>query len=104
MIPKTLDFRFSLASKGGGQTSVLFRVSLEDLETILQEVAKKFPDQVSFLTDCAAIANKLNAEKITSARADAEYLLEFLDRLSPSFGDDDQYSDFDCAKSFLYRI
>ena len=63
-----LDFRFNLASKGGGTTSVLLRVGTADLPEILNAVATNMPENVGVLSDCAAIANKKNLRLLNEAR------------------------------------
>ena len=63
-----LDLRFKLASKGGGTTSVLLQIGLEDLPAILDAVANNMPESVGVLSDCAAIANKKNLEQLKEAR------------------------------------
>jgi hypothetical protein len=75
-----LDFRFSLASKGGGVTLVMLRVGIDDLSEMLHEVATKMPEQVGLLSDCAAVANRKNLEALFEARrvARAEALIEKL--------------------------
>lgn len=63
-----LDFRFHLASKGRGTTSVLLQIGIDDLLVILEEVATKMSENVGVLSDCAAIANKRNLDLLTEAR------------------------------------
>jgi hypothetical protein len=65
---RALDFRFSLASKGGGTTSVLLRIGLDDLSLILEGIAGAMPEIVGTLSDCAALANKKILEQLTEAR------------------------------------
>ena len=65
---KAVDFRFNLASKGGGTTSVLLRIGIEDLSTVLESVAEAFPDCVDVLSECAAIANKKILQQLRDAR------------------------------------
>ena len=65
---RALDLRFKLASKGGGTTSVLLRISLDDLPQVLEAIATVMPESVGVLSDCAALANKKNLEKLTEAR------------------------------------
>jgi hypothetical protein len=65
---KAIDFRFNLASKGGGTTSVLLRIGIEDLSTVLESVAGAFPDSVDVLSECAAIANKKILQQLRDAR------------------------------------
>jgi hypothetical protein len=65
---KAIDFRFNLASKGGGTTSVLLRIGIEDLSTVLEPVAEAFPDSVDVLSECAAIANKKILQQLRDAR------------------------------------
>lgn len=81
-----LDLRFQIASKGGGTTSVLLRIGMDDLPTILEAIAEKMPENVGVLSDCASIANKKNLEQLTEARrvqgnekARAESLIEKLE-------------------------
>ena len=84
----TIEFRFNLASKGGGTTSVLLRVGVEDVPEMLHELATKMPEQVGVLSDCAAVANKKNLELLLEARkvqeserARAEKLIEKLEKV-----------------------
>jgi hypothetical protein len=63
-----LDIRFNIASKGGGTTSVLVRIGLEDLPLVLDAVASRMPESVGVLSDCAALANKKNLEQLKQAR------------------------------------
>jgi hypothetical protein len=65
---KAIDLRFNLASKGGGTTSVLLRIGIEDLSTVLESVADGFPDSVDVLSECAAIANKKILQQLRDAR------------------------------------
>jgi hypothetical protein len=54
-----LDFRFCLASKGGGTTSVLLQIGLDDLTLILEGIAGAMPEIVGTLSDCAALTELL---------------------------------------------
>jgi hypothetical protein len=64
-----LEFRFCLASKGGGTTDVLLRIRLADLPLILEGIAGAMPEfVVGTLSDCAALANKKILELLTEAR------------------------------------
>lgn len=63
-----LDIRFNLASKGGGTTSVLVQVGLDDLPVILEAVANTIPESVGVLLDCAAVAYKRNLGQLREAR------------------------------------
>jgi hypothetical protein len=65
---KAIDLRFNLASKGGGTTSVLLRIGIEDLSTVLESVADGFPDSVDVLSECATIANKKILQQLRDAR------------------------------------
>jgi hypothetical protein len=65
---RALDLRFQLASKGGGTTSVLLQIGLDDLPLILEAIASAMPESVGTLSDCAALANKKNLEQLTEAR------------------------------------
>ena len=65
---KTLDFRFDIASKGGGTTSILLQIGLDDLPEVLSSLARQFPESVGVLSDCAAIANKKNLEELKKTR------------------------------------
>jgi hypothetical protein len=65
---KSVDFRFKLASKGGGTTSVLLQVDIDDLSRVLEYVAGSFPDQVDVFSECATIANKKIREKMQEAQ------------------------------------
>jgi hypothetical protein len=66
---RALDFRFQLASKGGGTTEVLLRIGLDDLPLILEGIADAMPEKsVGTLSDCAALANKKILEQLTEAR------------------------------------
>lgn len=63
-----LDLRFNLASKGGGTTSVLLRIGMNDLSAILEAIANKMPENVGVFSDCASIANKKNQQQLEEAR------------------------------------
>lgn len=65
---KTLDLRFHLASKGGGTTSVLFQIGMDDLPAILEAIASAMPESVGTLSHCAALANKKLLEQLIEAR------------------------------------
>jgi hypothetical protein len=65
---RALDFRFQLASKGGGTTDVLLRIGLDDLPLILEGIAGAMPESVGTLSNCAALANKKILEQLTEAR------------------------------------
>ena len=65
---RALDFRFHLASKGGGTTEVLLRIGLDDLPLILEGIAGAMPESVGTPSDCAALANKKILEQLTEAR------------------------------------
>jgi hypothetical protein len=65
---RAFDLRFELASKGGGTTSVLLRIGLDDLPLILEGVAGAMPESVGTLSDCAALAHKRILEQLTEAR------------------------------------
>ena len=65
---RALDFRFHLASKGGGTTEVLLRIGPDDLSLILEGIAGATPETVGTLSDCAALPNKKILEQITKAR------------------------------------
>jgi hypothetical protein len=65
---RAFDFRFRLASKGGGTTFVLLQIGLDDLPLILEGIAGAMPESVGTLSDCAALANKKILEKLTEAR------------------------------------
>jgi hypothetical protein len=64
----TLDFNFSLASKGGGTTSVRLEIGKGDFAALLQEIANTLPDSAGVLSDSASIANKKNIELLEAAR------------------------------------
>jgi hypothetical protein len=65
---KAIDFRFNLASKGGGTTSVLLRIGVDDLSSVLELVAEAFPEKVDVLSECAAIANKKIMQQLREAQ------------------------------------
>lgn len=66
---RALEFKFDLASKGGGTTSVLFRIGLDDLPLILESIARTMPERcIGTFSDCAALANKRILEQLTEAR------------------------------------
>ena len=65
---ETLDLRFQLASKGGGTTSVLFQLGLDDLPVVLSAIATAFPQSVSALSSAAALANAKVLEQLAEAR------------------------------------
>jgi hypothetical protein len=84
----SIEFRFNLASKGGGTTVVLLRVGMGDLPDMLQEVATKLPEQVGVFSECATIANKQNLGLLVEARrvqkserTRAEALIEKLEKV-----------------------
>jgi hypothetical protein len=65
---RTLDFRFNLASKGGGTTVVLLQLGLDDFKRILENVADVMPENVAgTLSDCAALASKKILEQLAKA-------------------------------------
>jgi len=83
---ETLDLRFSLASKGGGTTSVLLQIGKGDLTAVLEAIAHAVPDTAAVLSRCASIANEKNIELLAEARrvkddekARAEKMLEDLE-------------------------
>ena len=84
---RALDLRFNLASKGGGTTSVLFQLGVDDLPAILDALAANLPEMsVGMLSDAAAKANKAIVERLAQARivgedqrARAEALVESLE-------------------------
>lgn len=65
---RSMEFRFCLASKGGGTTEVLLQVGVEDLPQILESIANKFPESADFLSTSAATANRKNIELLEEAR------------------------------------
>ena len=65
---KSLDLRFLLASKGGGTTSVLLRLGLDDLPAVLGAIAAALPESVGALSSAAAIANAKVLEQLAEAR------------------------------------
>ena len=78
---RAMDLSFKLASKGGGTTSVLLRIGIDDLPQILEAIATAMPESVGVLSDCAALANKKNLEQLTEARrvqTDAKAMAEAL--------------------------
>lgn len=86
---KALDLRFYLASKGGGTTSVLFRLGLADLPAILAAIASSLPESITAFSSAAAIANAKVLEQLTEARrvqsddkARAAALIEQLESVS----------------------
>ena len=52
-----LEFRFKIASKGGGFTEVLLTVGLEDLPVVLEAIANGIPDSIGTLSRCTALAS-----------------------------------------------
>lgn len=69
-----IAFRFDLASKGGGTTEVLFNVGIDDLRTILLEIAEKQPDKLDIFLECVAVASRKNRElldKVTQTHSTA---------------------------------
>lgn len=65
---KTLDLRFHLASKGGGTTSVLFQLGLDDLPAVLNAIASALPESVGALSSAAVTANAKVLEQLAQAR------------------------------------
>ena len=66
---RSLDLRFNLASKGGGTTSVLFQLGVDDLAEVLDAIATNLPEMaVGVLSDAATKANKAIAERLSEAR------------------------------------
>lgn len=65
---RTLDFRFNLASKGGGTTSVLLQIGLDDLPLMLEGIAGAMPESVGTLSNCAALAYKKILEQLAEVR------------------------------------
>lgn len=65
---RSMDFRFCLASKGGGTTEVLLQVGIEDLPLVLESIATKFPESADLLSTSAALANRKNIELLNEAR------------------------------------
>lgn len=65
---ESLELRFDIASKGGGTTRILLRIGKGDFQVLLQEIASKLPENVGVLSDCAAIANKMNLQLLQAAR------------------------------------
>jgi hypothetical protein len=92
-----LDFRFNLASKGGGTTVVLLQLGLDDFKRILENVADVMPENVAgTLSDCAALASKKILEQLAKALqaqndekvalSSAVEQLEAVEELSPKNG------------------
>ena len=46
---ETLEFSFSIASKGGGKTEILLSIGKEDLPEILNEVSEKMPSAINIV-------------------------------------------------------
>ena len=66
---RAFEFRFCVASKGGGITDVLLRIGLDDLPLILEGIAGAMPEiVVGTLSGCAALANNKILEKLIDAR------------------------------------
>ena len=66
---RPVDFRFNLASKGGGTTAVSCEIGLDDVQLILEQLAIERPEEiVEMLTDCAALANKNIRERLAESR------------------------------------
>ena len=61
---KSLELRFDIASKGGGETSILVQVGSKDFPVIFTELAKILPGEAGVLSNAAATANKLNVKRI----------------------------------------
>ena len=107
---RSLDLRFNVASKGGGTTSVLFQLGVDELAEVLDAIATTLPEMsVGVLSDAATKANKAIAELLSEARrvredqqARATTLLESLEKVeefvsekyyeAPA-GEDDQEAD-----------
>jgi hypothetical protein len=88
---RAIDFRFELASKGGGTTVALLRIGLDDLPLILTSVAEAVPDTVSMFAAAASAAGKTALEDARMVRRVAirtlETLEEPLDELHDSLHD-----------------
>jgi hypothetical protein len=67
-VERALDARFHLASKGGGTTSVLLRLGLDDLPAILDVIAEAFPEMVTALSSAATTANAKLVAQLAEAR------------------------------------
>lgn len=59
-----LQFRFNMASKGGGKTDVLLSVSLPDVRDLILEVAGDHPELIDTLAEATHIA----AEELSAGR------------------------------------
>lgn len=82
---QSLDLRFELKSKGGGITEVLIQIGKDDFPALLEAIARKMPENVGVLSNCAAIANQRVLDLLLEARrvqadeqARAQSLLEKL--------------------------
>lgn len=73
-IDKGLDFRFSLASKGGGRTAILLQLGLGDLALVLKEAANVFPECLDLLIECTAIANQKRNDELEQTQRKAKFL------------------------------
>jgi hypothetical protein len=71
---KSLDFHFTLASKGGGTTEVLLRVGQGDLPMILDTIAHEIPKAAAILATSAAAASAMNMALLEEAEKGARDL------------------------------
>ena len=69
---RTMDFRFKIASKGGGVTAVALEIGVDDFSTILGEMANQFSEDMGFLTEVASTVHQRNLEHIAEARSQLE--------------------------------
>jgi hypothetical protein len=65
---KSLDLRFTIASKGGGETALLVRLGLPDMSTVLKNLANTIPETLPMLLEATSIASKRNIERIKTAK------------------------------------
>lgn len=57
---KTVEFRFRIASKGGGDTSILLRIGEKDIPKILQPIAENNPKMLpAFVRQLSLLLSKL---------------------------------------------
>jgi hypothetical protein len=65
----SLDFKFELASKGGGTTCVRVQIGLDDLPSMLEAIATEMPEEcVGTFSHCAAVASKRILQQLKDAR------------------------------------
>ena len=65
-----LEFNFTIASKGGGNTDVLLRIGRGDVAAILEEIATQLPDTAVLLSDSASIAVESSLKQFDKTQAE----------------------------------